>query len=261
MKLRHLDQCHESVRTNLETWFSQVLDVFGEQVDSVYIYGSVITSDFRPKQSDINSMILFKSLPFSVMRQLRPLVKEGLKMRIIAPLCLSVRTFTRSADTFPLEFIEIKDKHICVYGERDHVADLVIPQEHLRVKIEEQIKGKLIRLRQIYMEQGDAPKKLLPYACEALGQLFPVFRNMLRFQGVAQPPIDKKSILEKLGDVNQLSVVACLKILAHVQEQETIAAADMEGVYGEFLEVLLSLATTVDQLSSVRESVEGLKEK
>lgn len=247
MQLHHLDSVPASARPGIETWFSTVLSAFENEIDSVYLYGSIVTPDYKPKESDINSMILFTTFSFEGVIRLQPFVQKGLKSRIVAPLCLGVETFERSADTFPMEFIEIQDKHLCIYGV-DRVASLPIPTEPLRVKIEEQIKGKLIRLRQIFMEHGQEPKYLKPVLEEALRELLPVFRNMLRFQGVEQPPIVKQAILEELQRVNSLSLEPCFRVLNSLENAKPIPPAEVVPVYSEFADRLLQLGRVIDQL-------------
>ncbi|MBN2328300.1 MAG: hypothetical protein JXR73_14225 [Candidatus Omnitrophica bacterium] len=247
--LKNLEAVPESVRSTIKDYFSKFINIFPDKIDSIYLYGSVITEDFRPEQSDVNSMVLFDSFESKEIGALRSVVRGGLKKRIIAPLCLSVETFRRSADVFPLEFIEIKDKHLCLYGDCDHVNELDIPREHLRAKIEEQIKGKLIRLRQVYMEHQGLDRELADVLVEAQRQLFPVFRNLLRFLGMDSPPVSKDEILSKLESRTQFALLPCRQVWEHMTGRASIKSRTL-AVYNDYIDVLLKLAQVIDRMEA-----------
>ncbi len=247
--LTHIETIPSPVRSSVETYFTQLIQTFASKIDSIYLYGSIVTPDFQPKQSDINSLVLFDSFSSTELHATRSLVREGLKKRIVAPLCLSVETFQRSADTFPLEFIEIQDKHICLFGEKNRVVDLLIPREYLRVKIEEQIKGKLIRLRQVFMEHQGLDRELVVILTDAQKQLFPVFRNLLRFLGIENPPVVKDLILQELENRTQFALLPCRLVWEQITGRTSITG-NIISVYVDYLEVLLKLAKIIDRIHS-----------
>jgi hypothetical protein len=245
--LKNSEKTPSSIRAAVETYFTQLISLFPQKVDSIFLYGSVVTEDFLPEHSDVNSLVLFDSFGSAEINAFRPLIKEGLKKRIIAPLCLSMETFRRSVDTFPLEFIEIKDKHLCLYGNDTSVTTLEIPREYLRLKIEEQIKGKLIRLRQVLMEHQGTDKELAKVLVEAQRQLFPVFRNMLRFLGVEKPPVSKDEILHELENRNQFPVLPCRQVWEHMNGRASIQR-NAYSVYCDYIDVIDKLAQVIDRM-------------
>ena len=194
-------------------------------------------------------MVLLTSFGSTELNALRPIVRGGLKNRIVAPLCLSVETYQRSADTFPLEFIEMKDKHLCLYGPCDRMNDLEIPIEYLRVKIEEQIKGKLIRLRQFLMEFQGSDKQLVEVLVDVQKQLFPVFRNLLRFVGLDNPPVAKDEILREVENRAQFALLANRQVREHAAGRSAIKGNAL-AVYNDYIEVLFKLAQIVDRWES-----------
>jgi len=248
--LNNLERIPSSVRSPVEQFFTRLLGAFQEEkIDSVYLYGSVAAGDFLPERSDINSLILFDSFGAMELQIMRPLVRDGLKKRIVAPLCLSVQTFRRSADTFPLEFIEIKDKHLLLFGLENRVDALEIPREYLRVKIEEQIKGKLIRLRQVWMEHPETGRELTEILVDTQRQLFPVFRNLLRFLGIDRPPISRDEILRELENRAQFALLPCRQVWEHAAGRASIQG-NVSSIYSDYIDALLKLATLIDRLEA-----------
>ena len=246
--LNHLEKIHTQIRPAVETYFSRWVNRFGERLDSIYLYGSVVTEDFIPGRSDVNSLVLFDEFVFATAQQVKPMIRDGLKNHIIAPLCLSVETLFRSTDTFPLELIEIQDKNLQIHGSENRVRELVIPRERVRVKVEEQIKGKLIRLCQFYMEHAGPEKRLFEVMMETQRALFPVFRNFLRFVGVEPPPLHKQDILNELEKRTQSDLRPCRRVWDHMRGLAAIPAGEAEKTLGEYMDVLLHLAQTIDRL-------------
>ena len=56
-----------------------------------------------------------------------------------------------SLDVFPIEFSEIKDQYKVIFGD-DIFKDVEIPSKDVRLLCEQQVKGKLLHLRQAYVE-------------------------------------------------------------------------------------------------------------
>ena len=121
-------------------------------------------------------MIVLRELTFYDLKKSLKIVSRGIEQRITAPLFLSRRHIETSADVFPVEFMEIKENNILLYGE-DIWSDLKIDNRNIRLQCEEQIKGKLIRLRQAYLEIGLKKKGIEALLKESLYALMPIFRN------------------------------------------------------------------------------------
>lgn len=245
--LQNLDTIHPQAKAWIEPLLKKVSEEFKDHVDSIYLYGAVVTSDFVPKQSHIQSLILFDAFHFPRAQQLQPIVKTHLKNGVVAPLCLSVETFERSSDTFPLEFMEIKEKHLHVFGEIDRVTGLVIPRENLRLKIEEQIKGKLIRLREVYMETGDQPKILLEIMTHTVVDLVPAMRNLLKFVDDNLPPVSTSGMLKTLDEKTDFSINVLQRVWEHHQNIRQITKDQALTCYGELTDVLLNLSQVIDR--------------
>lgn len=94
--------------------------------------------------------ILKNEQNISFFKQNQKLVKKCYAKKIL-PLFITENHFLTSQDVFPLEFLEIKYTLQNIYGE--NISDKInINKENLRLEIEQQIKGLLIRIYQILLE-------------------------------------------------------------------------------------------------------------
>ncbi len=128
-------------------------------------------------------------MSFLSSKQSLALVKSAHKHKIATPLFLTKEYILNALDVFPVEFTEIKEQHRVIFGE-DIFKDLDIPLKDVRLLCEQQVKGKLLHLRQAYLETGPNPGILKNFLLSALSDLFPVFRQLIILKG--QKPVDQK---------------------------------------------------------------------
>lgn len=251
MMLRNLNTLPIKASPVVENFFQRVESIFSGRVDSIYLYGSVVTQDYQAGKSDINSLVLVDRFQFDDAKAMQPVVKDGLKHRVVAPLILGLEMFERSVDTFPLEFIQIQENHVQIFGEPDRVAQLVIPRDVLRLKIEEQIKGKLIRLREVFMEMSGRDGELIGILDDAQRQLFPVFRNFIRFLSEEKPPVEKEEILRVLEKHTQHDFQPCRRVFEHQAGRQKISKNEAVPLYGEYVELMVQLGQRIDQMEEI----------
>ena len=234
------------VRQNFPSYLDKMLDCHGRNVLSVSIYGSAAGGDYRFKKSDINSVFIFQELSFETFKTSLNVVARGKRQRISVPLFLAKEYLTSSADVFPIEFLDMKENHICVHGE-DILASLEIKEEHLRLLCEQQIKGKLLRIRQAYLEIGIQNKQIEGILKESLRALIPVFRNLIRLKGKT-PPVHKGEIIQLICSEFQLREDVLGPVLKWTRADEKISRKEIAVYLEKYLEEMAKLAKEVDKL-------------
>lgn len=244
-KLR-LDNVQKHVKECIKPYLEKMVSIYGDNVISIVLYGSATGRYFIPKKSNINLAIVFKELNFRMLRQSLKLVKEGLRCNIPAPLFLSLRHIETSKDTFPIEFLEIKDNNILLYGE-DLFNDIKILDVHLRLLCEREVKGKLILLREAYLQRGLNKIRVKLLMHESLSAFLPLFRAILRIKGIV-PGIDKESIIIDLCNHYGLSKDIFIAILRDKSREKIIASKDIETVFEKYILEIEKLAGIVDGL-------------
>ena len=101
----------------------------------------------------INILVLSRSLAGDVLDAIANALpappKSGPRFE---PLFMTKRNMDMSLDSFPIEWLEIQERHLLLEGE-DVVGTLEVPQTYLRLQCEHELRGKLIQLRQAYLDQ------------------------------------------------------------------------------------------------------------
>lgn len=233
------------VQKKIIPYFKIMSDIHGDNLISVFIYGSAAGENYIPKVSDINSVFVFKDLRFSTFKISLKVVSKGIFNKIAAPLFLTKDYINSSLDVFPIEFLDMKENHVLIYGE-DILSGLEVKDEHIRLFCEQQIKGKLLRIRQAYLEVGLKKKGLEALLRESLNSLIPIFRNLIRLKG-KQPPVNKVEIIRRLCQVFGLDENVFLAVYNDTTNDEKIANQEVVVFLERYLSQIEKLASMVDK--------------
>ena len=240
MESLKLDGIKPELKSIIQPYLIRLLEIHKENIISVVLYGSATGKYFIPRKSDINLAVVFKDLQLVQLKNSLSAVNSGISKRITAPLFLSLSHIETSKDTFPIEFIEIKENHILIYG-KDVFSGLKIDEANLRLFCKREIEGKLIRLRQAYLEIGLKKKGVEALMKESMNSLIPVFRALLR-QKSQKPPVDKEQILIEFCTYYGLSKDVFIAILRDRINDEKIKGEDIEVFFEKYLKEIEKLS-------------------
>ncbi|MFH1847202.1 MAG: hypothetical protein ABH869_06595 [Candidatus Omnitrophota bacterium] len=247
MNFENLDKLPDQAKKVLEPFLSEIYDVFGQEIISIFVYGSITGSDYNPRRSDINAAIVTKEFPFESLKPILKTVRNGIKHKISAPLFLTPAYIKMSLDTFPMEFMSMKDSRRVLYGE-DVLENVEVKAEDLRRECEYQIKGKIITIRQAYLEQGLRARGIEKLIKASFRALIPVFYAILRIKLSQVPPRGKEEILCQLSEECGVDVASFLEVLRDKKNDGCIAGKEAEVFLKDFLFQLGTLADMVDKM-------------
>lgn len=245
-KSDQLNRLPDDVRNKVSSYFKDFLALHQDNVISIVIYGSAIGGDYLPKISDINSLVIFRPFEFSQLKKSLGVIARGISKKIAAPLILTREDIRSSVDIFPIEFLDMKENHVLIYGE-DVLSSLDIPQKYLRLFCEQQIKGKLIRITQAYLEAGRTYKGMEVLLKDSLTALMPIFRVLIRLKSKV-PPVNKFDVLQDTCREFQLDAHIFQMIYRSIRQEEKIARGKIDFFIGEYLKELGKLAGAVDRI-------------
>jgi predicted nucleotidyltransferase len=164
---------------------------------SVILYGSAAAGDHSGKQSDYNVLVVTHDLGIGTLNALSKTATAWSKAGNPAPMLFSEERLVQATDVFPIELLDIRECHKVLYGE-DLVQELEIDTKNLRLEIEHELRGKLIRLRQSYLLTQGKSKAVADLMTQSLSTFLVLFRASLRlFEDTV--PQKKFQSLEKLA--------------------------------------------------------------
>jgi hypothetical protein len=149
----------------------------GERLVGVIAYGPNVHDDEYPMLGGEQLLIVTRDLEPATLRLLGEPVQWWLARGEAWPRLLSPELLRDAVDVFPLELLDIISHRRVVYGE-DVVAGVVIDMAHLRVQCERELREKLMRLREGYVECHGAGKTRA--LRELIGASYPTFVRIFR---------------------------------------------------------------------------------
>lgn len=244
----NMDRLPPPVKTRMEPYLKELVPVLqdNDNLVSVFVYGPAAGPNYVPQKTPVTSVFVFKDLPFSCLQKSLKTVNKGIRKQIAAPLFITRHYLETSLDVFPVEFLEMQENYILLWGE-DILGPLTIDQKHIRLFCEEQVKGKLIRIRQAYLEIGLHKKGIEALLKESLLALIPIFRNLIRLKGQT-PPLDHEEIVSRTCALFDLHEKAFLPVLKDHENDERIGRQDVTVFLEYYLTELNKLASEVDRL-------------
>jgi hypothetical protein len=120
--------------------------VFGDRLEALVVYGWRSTGP-------VPTLALVRSLSFDDLNACAARTGAWRRAGAATPLLVTRADFARSLDAFPIEYGEIMQHHVVMFG-TDPFQDLVITHEDLRRACEVQVKSHLLHLREDYLESG-----------------------------------------------------------------------------------------------------------
>ena len=151
---------HDRDARALATLVEDLRAMHGDALRAVLLTGEAAGPDYRPRVSPLAVVAVLREIDAAALRHTRARIAHWRRLRIPAPLLMELATAERSLDVFPLELLELRDRHQVLYGNAEVLERLEVALPHLRLEVEEQLRGKLMHLMAAYLEAGEAPRAL-----------------------------------------------------------------------------------------------------
>lgn len=216
----------------------------GEQLEAVVLYGSSAAGDYIKGRSDYNVLLLAKKWDIRNLTALREVTGAWQKAGNPAPLCFTPKRFKDATDVFPMEMLDIVESHRTLYG-KDPVAEIKIDRAHLRHQVEFELRSKLLKLRQAYLELRKPEKDLHLLLIDSLSSLQTVCRGALRLLS-DQVPTDKLAATQALGEKTGSPVTAFEQIHQLKEDPSLAKKMNLNELFNQYLEQIELILDHVD---------------
>jgi len=178
-KLKHLPV---TVRKHIEEYVALLVELGGDKVDSVTLFGRVLDASFDVAAQPIRNILVTEAIDLNLLRRIgehgRKLGGYGLS----APLVMTPEYIGRSLDTFALELLDIQMRHATVQG-HDRFDGLEFKESDIRLQCERELKSVLIGLRQGLLASTGDERRLKGLEVDVGEGLVRVLRGMLWLNG------------------------------------------------------------------------------
>jgi predicted nucleotidyltransferase len=223
-------------------------DGYGPELLAVILYGSTAVEDHVPGASDVNLLVMLRAVtPEALRRAKRPLAAWPGEPPLL-PLFLSPEELRASTDVFPIELLDMRDRHRVLWGE-DPLREVALSDADLRRQLEAELRGKWLRLRQSYLRDTGDAVALRSLLRESLSSFQVLFAAALRLRGEAKPP-RRAELFARAWDAFGLDPDVLQRAVAIKEGQEGWPDAEMEMGFERYLECVTQVLKWVEEWRS-----------
>jgi hypothetical protein len=223
---------------------AQVEAAAGKELICLAMYGSGAGDDWVPGRSDVNVAIVVERVSVAVLDALAPAV-AGRPSILALPLVVDAEFLSRACDTFPMELSDLAREHRVLAG-RDVLSEVAVDRDAIRRECEQEARGKLLRLRALYLQTADDPEALDRVMVGSLKSFLVILRHFLRLRD-GRPGPGYAGVLEAAeATLGPLPVMR--RLFEHRAGRAPLAPPALRGEFGGYLGEVERIVAALDRL-------------
>ncbi|HAR62516.1 MAG: hypothetical protein DKM50_02585 [Candidatus Margulisiibacteriota bacterium] len=226
---------------NYSETVTELQSVLGENFVSFISYGANSLAHTIKKTDADNVLVVVSNIDSHILLEFKKLYKKMVKRLNVEPLFLTKDTILTSADIFPIEFLSIKDDYTVHFG-KDIFQEFNIEFKNLRLQCELNIKGKLIVLRQAYLN-GASEESLIK---ESFSLFLNTFNNIYRLKE-SRLPSNVDELFIGLERILKLDCSVFRELFRQISTKK-LNRKELPSLFSSYLEQLTKLTQIVDVL-------------
>lgn len=231
-------------RMNLDDLVTQLRAAFGSALKSIVLYGSAAAGE-QTKRSDQNVLVIVDGLDPQHLTAASATSRAWTEAGNPAPLTLTTSEWRGSADIFPMEYADILDRHRVLYGEPPFDG-IRVDRRDLRLQLEQEAMGKLLKLRQGVLASGNDQQRQLDLLTASVSAIMIIFRAFLRLHGEA-PPADNVALSEAVAHRGSFDALPFATVVRHRRGESPLKPADVGPVLTGYLRGMEQLVSHLDR--------------
>ncbi|MGZ8449130.1 MAG: hypothetical protein ACXWWV_06010 [Candidatus Deferrimicrobiaceae bacterium] len=227
----------------LDEYREEVERIFGEDLVSLFLYGSHASDDPAPGK-EISLLVVVRTLREEALENFRRIAHRYARRGIPAPPLVTETFFRGSADVFPLEYLGLAERRKVLSG-NDIAADLTFSAKNLGHQIEFELKGKLLSLGRMYLATS-RKREISRLILSTVGPIVAVSRGLL-LAGAPRAPHRKEEVLDGLEKRFEVRL-PFLREAVDARKAGKLAPARAEEIFFEYMHEVERLASLPDRL-------------
>jgi predicted nucleotidyltransferase len=236
----------EEVRRALERFREDITSAAGENLSGLILYGSLARGRYRPGKSDVNVAVLLRDTTTESLAAIAPALRAAWRSVQLEPFILNPSEIQRMSDAFPTKLLDIQDHHILLMGENPFV-ELKVSREHIRLRVEQELRNIALRMRRRYVSIFDDPLLLAAALANVAVSLKVELAALLRLAGKVLPPEPTSAaVLDAAAVEFHLDRDALARVAA--MRRDSGPADDLTALYNRVLLSITRAVEIVDQM-------------
>jgi hypothetical protein len=232
-------------KMTLEQLVAQLRAAYGDGLRSIVLYGSAAAGEHIAKRSDYNVLVLVDSLSLEKLRAAAAVTQAWGEAGNPPPMTLTTREWRGSADIFAMEYADILERHKILYGESPFEG-IRVDLRDLRLQLEHEAMGKLLRLRQGVLASGGDPRRQLELLTASVSTIMVIFRAVARLHG-ATPATDNVELSKAVAAYAGFDATPFGRVVRDVRGEQRLSPDDAGTVLGGYMTGVEKLVEHLDR--------------
>lgn len=218
-------------KMKLDDLVSQLRAAYGDALSAVVLYGSAAGGEHHEKRSDMNILVIAKTLTVSSMRAAGAVARAWGEAGHPPPLTLTEAEWRSSVDVFAMEHADILQRHKILYSAPpfDLKYGVTVSPRDLRLQLEYEALGMLLRLRARVLTSDHDARQRLETLVSGTSQVLVLFRAILRVRDTV-PPTDNDELCRLTASHAGFDPSPFIAVLGHWRGGKTFDLATLDGV-------------------------------
>jgi len=238
-------QLNNKIKGVLVSFVKELQELYREELVSAILYGSAASGEFIEACSNLNLLVVLKNTELKNLDRSSKLINKR-EFRNIHPIFFTEEYIKNSTHIFPIEFLDMQENYQVLAG-RDSLKDISIDTRNLRFQCEQELKSKLINLRQNYLRMNNDKNALRAILFKSFTSAVHLLRNVLRLKG-KKPAYLREDALEDIALEFQVNRLAWEKIWAAKNKKVNLNLAEIKRLFLDFVNDLEKIIGIVDKL-------------
>jgi hypothetical protein len=232
-------------RNMISDFTGKLVKAFEERLYSFILFGSAAGKNFIEGKSDINTMIILTEVVMSDLEIIMETWEKYARKGLAVPLIFEKGHVASSLDTFPIEFSDMKQRHILLHG-ADPLENAVIERKNLRYQCEREFKSMVVNLRRGFLRTEGKREKIEALLDESLASTLAACRGMI-WMADKTPPDDTSDLLRMIIELYDTDTSAIDRVW-RLHQGQSGATALLEALFEDYKNNLTDLAAVADGL-------------
>ena len=230
----------------LREFVERLKQAHGTHLNAVVLYGDAVEGGQLDDEAPKNVLIVLEQIRPDELRAAKTLAEWWREVGNPLPVYFSAAEIQESSDVFPIEFLDMSRVRHVIYGQ-DPFAGLEIHTHNLRHQLEYELRGKLIRLRSLYLPASTNPARLAKLMADSLDSFVVLFRHILAMKGI-EPLTEKNAVLLRIAEVLNLDKSVFARIASYAADEEIWLEGETNETFARYLKLLEQVIQAVDSL-------------
>jgi len=228
----------------IETLIEKLKKHFNERLTSVILYGKY-AEESANNHGKIHLIIILDKLHASDLKTISPSLKKWKDEKHALPVFMDVDNWQESADTYPMEYLDILTRNKILYG-KDIVSAINVKKCDLRHQCEYELYSFLFYIREMYVENTN-PKAIEEILRRNFSRVVKIAKTILYLLD-EKIPEQETDIIMQIAEKCELDKDLFLKLIELTHKRQKLNEKELENTIQNLIDAFNGLLKYVDKM-------------